>query len=103
AVDRAGSIDYSNASVGVHPYGSLSREGDYQYLRELQSEYPVLITEFSNILAVDTEGVWGFAESQGVSWVYLVLRTDGNLGDGVADPAEWPVTWSGDPACDEPR
>jgi hypothetical protein len=103
AVDKAGSIDYRNASVGVHPYGVISQKGDFQYLRALQSEYPVLITEFSNILNVDTEKVWDFAESQGISWVYLDLRDRGNLGDGVADPEEWPVTWSGDPACVEAR
>ncbi|HUP02036.1 MAG TPA: cellulase family glycosylhydrolase [Gemmatimonadota bacterium] len=99
AVDRAPGIDYSNASVGAHPYGHLTRDIGFEHLSELRSSYPVLISEFTILKETDPAQVWNYAEDQELSWVYLDRRDGGNHGDGVADPEEWPLNWPGDPAC----
>lgn len=99
SVDEAPSIDYSNASVGVHPYDHLITDPDFQLLNELREAYPVIISEFTGIKQTDVLGIWDYAEQEDVSWVYLDLGVGGNNGDGVENPDEWPVSWPADLAC----
>lgn len=99
SIDKAPSIDYTNASIGVHPYDHLVLDPDFDVLRDLREAYPVIISEFTGLKATDVFAVWDFAEDEDMSWVYLDLGVGGNNGDGVADPEEWPVTWPADAAC----
>jgi hypothetical protein len=106
-IDQAPSIDYGNASVGIHPYRHASLDG-LSAIAALKASYPVVITEFAAIPDKDTYPVqiWNFAENEGISWMYMDLRFlfggacsygYGNYGDGVWDPDAWPVSWPPDP------
>jgi hypothetical protein len=107
-IDQAPAIDYSNASVGIHPYRHTTTNG-LNALNALRASYPVIITEFANLPDKNTYPltIWDFAETNGISWMYLDLRffpdgSYGNYGDGVWDPKAWPVTWPSDPYFDGP-
>ena len=102
-IDQAPSIDYSNASVGIHPYRHTTTDG-LAALNALRENYPVIITEFADLPAKNTYPltIWDFCENKGISWMYLDLRFlpdggYGNYGDGVWDPDAWPLTWPADP------
>ncbi len=103
-IDQAPSIDYRNASVGIHPYRHTTTDG-LNALNALRAYYPVIVTEFADLPDKDTYPltIWDFCENKGISWMYLDLRFlpdggYGNYGEGVVDPAAWPLTWPADPA-----
>ncbi len=99
-VERAPSIDYSNASVGIHPYWHDRDDPDWVNTTSLRERYPIIITEFSvdeKTGKVDPEKVWAYAEQTRLSWAYLDLRKTrtgfGNYGDGVLHTCAWSFNW----------
>ncbi|HVR82749.1 MAG TPA: RICIN domain-containing protein [Planctomycetota bacterium] len=78
-------VDYSNASVGFHPYGF-----DPNAILSLKAQFPVM----------STEGPWppgstlAWLESNGISWQIMDGPTDiiSQLASG-----NWAVTWAQDP------
>jgi hypothetical protein len=75
-------IDYSNASVGIHPYGY-----NRPFVEALRDDYPMIFSEvgLNRILATQNH------EQIGASWIWL---------DGIwnHEPGEI-VTWQADPAA----
>jgi hypothetical protein len=87
-------IDYSNASVGIHPYHWEKQDPQWQNVARLRDKHPVIINEFTTDSwkgDTDPMAIWRFAERTGLSWIALDLRDGGNHGDGVYDPNKWPV------------
>ena len=100
-VSQNPSIDYANASVGIHPYTRLSSLNFSQIERLKRAGYPLFVTEFAKCCGLSstakTKQVWQYLETNKISWVYLDLRFTptgyGNYGDGIASPGDWPMTW----------
>ena len=91
-VQQAPQIDYRNASVGVHPYGT-----NLPPLDQLWRKYPVIITEFAHCCSAKIPAIWDYVNKEGLSWLFLDLNNGGNWGDGVLHPQHWPVNWPPDP------
>ncbi len=99
-VERTPSIDYGNASVGIHMYWHDRDDPDWSNVTRLRERFPVIATEFAvseKTGKVDPEKVWAFAEETGLAWAYLDLRRTrrgtGNLGDGVLNTCVWAFNW----------
>jgi hypothetical protein len=99
-VASAKSIDYSNASVGIHPYWHDRDDPQWENVGRLRARYPVMNTEFSvdgKTGKVDTKKIWDFSERSRLAWAFLDLRATrrglGNYGDGVLHPCEWSFSW----------
>jgi hypothetical protein len=95
-VNAGKGIDYSNASVGYHPYAT----SDYGTVAKLRAAgYPVIATEMSRAKGRQyVKPFFDYQEQNGVSWIYLDLSVrGGNSGTPVLHPSEWPRTWPTDP------
>ena len=88
-VNQGTDIDYSNASVGYHPYGY-----DEQAIIALRSVYPTINTEIGR----DQDNMTGAAENLGMSWIWLNGAVIPGRGGGNFSPSE--VYWSTDPGTD---
>ncbi len=89
-VDKADSIDYSNASVGYHPYWSYNTAD----LETLRSAYPVINTE----IGADRVKRTGQEEANNVSWIWLDGAAGLYSGTPPADTFQpEDVTWPADP------
>ncbi|MEE8287976.1 MAG: cellulase family glycosylhydrolase [Nitrosomonadaceae bacterium] len=96
-INQAPTINYSNASVGIHPYWHNRDDANWTNTNKLRSLYPVINTEFSidvkKLSKVDVEKVWTYSENTKMSWVFLDLRNGGNYGDGVLHSCDWLFNW----------
>ena len=88
-IDSAIDINYVNASVGLQPYYHELEDSNFSNLAIIKSAYPVIITEFSPSSFLNTEEIWDYCETNGISWVYLDLENGVNSGNGVVDSEEW--------------
>jgi hypothetical protein len=99
-VRRAPSIDYRNASVGIHLYWHDRDDPEWNNTSRLREHFPVFNTEFSvgeKAGKVDADKVWAYSERTRLAWAYLDLRKTrtgfGNYGDGVLHKCAWAFNW----------
>lgn len=101
AVGQGGDIDYSNASVGFHPYEWPEAAGELAAMKNsitsLRQSYPVIATEIGGDRKARVQDM----EEMGISWIGL----DNIRGlPGLENETEFPdvhgvdeVTWEADP------
>ncbi|HTJ13269.1 MAG TPA: cellulase family glycosylhydrolase [Dinghuibacter sp.] len=71
-IGKAHGIDYRNASVGFHPYGTYARTDSLLALiRTLKRVYPVVLTEITPDAGAPPLDFIKTMESMGISWGYL--------------------------------
>lgn len=89
-VARADRINYTNASVGYHPYGEYSSAN----LTALRAQYPIIATEIGQNRIAMTNA----AESINVSWIWLdgVAQKPG-IDSSIDNYEPNDVTWPRDP------
>jgi hypothetical protein len=86
-----GNIDYSNASVGFHPYGY-----NESMVLAIKSQYPVICTEFSTCCgSPEPASFQARMEQLGISWMWLQGYSE-QIG-GTFAYAHYQVTWPLDP------
>ena len=88
-------IDYSNASVGYHPYAPST----YETAGRLRAAgFPVINTEFSRGKGMQyLSGIWNYHEGNKISWIFLDLNGGSNTETATPNPSHWPKTWPKDP------
>jgi len=102
-VRQAPSIDYSNASVGIHMYHHETEDPTWANTRALRNTYPIIDTEYSlepgNVAdTTNARRLWEFLEGDNISWVMMDLTASpsggfGNYGTGVSLPCQWNFLW----------
>jgi len=99
-VNNGTEINYTDASVAVHPYKYATIDPNFTYLSQLKENYPVIISEFANCChlesASDRLAIWNWAEQTGTSWIYLDINLSVDH-SGATNPDEWPMIWPQDP------
>lgn len=105
----SGNIDWSNASVAVHPYRHRSYDPGFVHLTALNNAFPSLVTEFNGAVkefatTTNDREIWNFCIPRKMSWVRLELLVNSptpydydNNGDGATKGNEWPLLWQADP------